>query len=396
MIVIEILNIKGFHPIAWSGKDYDDLEPGQTYITASREGDYVPEQGSIVISAKLIHGSFKDIERLFILAQDVLQSKMISYKKKILGPYEVTMQFDYIFSSGLEYCINQIIPAKGCGIIGLTPSELQSLSSIHEQRRLMYSLSQLLLPQRVKTINELLRVSYLSLPNQEQIKSSKSKSRYLGDPYHKTNDILDNSGKEMLHLATIFTEELDPCPDELQPITSLSFYLKIDDTENGWPEDTGDFKIIPNYNRDTSFNNGTSTGMSLIPLLDLPEYNHPSLDIHQFTEDEITRLEVINNVFISIMLGEFGFYEVNKILGYENSIQDAAAFDAEYIKNNRDYNDNFNEEATRWCLLLQISPYCKWFDFFDTFGDGTIYFMIKKEDLKSRNFSDCQLVVQNT
>jgi uncharacterized protein YwqG len=34
--------------------------------------------------------------------------------------------------------------------------------------------------------------------------------------------------------------------------------------------------------------------------------------------------------------------------------------------------------------------------FFEIFGDGTIYFMIKKEDLAKGNFDAVQVVVQNT
>lgn len=99
---------------------------------------------------------------------------------------------------------------------------------------------------------------------------------------------------------------------------------------------------------------------------------------------------------MGLILRDRIFSGLNKLFGYPESIQNCVSYEAERIHNNRDYGDDILKDAGSWHLLLQISPYCKAFDFFKDFGDATIYFMIHDNDLKNGNFDNCQVVCQST
>ena len=77
-------------------------------------------------------------------------------------------------------------------------------------------------------------------------------------------------------------------------------------------------------------------------------------------------------------------------------MQGCVSQEAEALHLNLPYGAAAPEDSADWQLLLQVSPYAKRLPFFDAFGDGTIYFMIRKEDLAVGKFDRVQVVVQGS
>lgn len=132
------------------------------------------------------------------------------------------------------------------------------------------------------------------------------------------------------------------------------------------------------------------------PGLDLPREDHAVIRTLQFSDDEAEQYEALYATFKSILLPRWEFESYNKIFGYPDNVQSCVAFEAERLKEGLEYSEDIYDAAVEWQLLLQVAPYCRKFNFIDTFGDGQIYFMIRRRDLASGNFSNVQLVVQST
>jgi len=96
-------------------------------------------------------------------------------------------------------------------------------------------------------------------------------------------------------------------------------------------------------------------------------------------------------------------YTINKLLGYANNIQGEMELECQLVTNGlycgdpSGFNDprakELEKEANDWILLLQIDS-----DNDKTgmmWGDaGRLYFWIKKEDLKNKNFDNAWMVSQ--
>jgi len=212
--------------------------------------------------------------------------------------------------------------------------------------------------------------SYLCSPTDSE---DEHKSHFLGKPKH--------SVESLFHLSTLFASDIK----ELSSINSLSFYVDINNLEE-------DSKLTIS---DCYFE--TANNFMIQEILDIPIYNHSLIFELQLSYDELDQYNEMRSFYFEhIISKDIESVEYNKILGYPDSIQNCVSYEAERIKNNRDYDDAIYEEAQNWMLLLQISPYCKKFNFFEKFGDGSIYFMIRKDDFRKRSFDNCQVVVQNT
>ncbi|MGN1032539.1 MAG: DUF1963 domain-containing protein, partial [Intestinibacter sp.] len=109
-----------------------------------------------------------------------------------------------------------------------------------------------------------------------------------------------------------------------------------------------------------------------------------------YTEDELEELEEV---------------QMNKILGYANVVQNSMLEECELVNRGIDCGDDYSDEydkldkdelkveAKKWRLLLQLD--CETEDFPVEFDDcGSLYFYIKEDDLKSRNFSNIWCVLQ--
>ncbi len=91
-------------------------------------------------------------------------------------------------------------------------------------------------------------------------------------------------------------------------------------------------------------------------------------------------------------------YVINKMLGYANNIQGEMETNCQLIYEklfcNEELNENkMKEEIKNWVLLLQVDSNdttagMTWGDF------GRLYFWIKKEDLKNKNFDKVWVILQ--
>lgn len=66
MILLEIQNIQKFKPTKWASKDLSGLSEGQTYVRFVGNHPNNPEYGSVVLSTKILEGSFDKINRVYL------------------------------------------------------------------------------------------------------------------------------------------------------------------------------------------------------------------------------------------------------------------------------------------------------------------------------------------
>lgn len=395
MIVLQIKNIKQVKPIKWESKDLSGLKEGQRFVRFVGDHPNRPEHGSVIFSTKLISGQFDNIDQVLFIGNDAQEGRMVSHNKQLLGGYKVEIEFDTIFGHGLKYCVQNFIQ-NGGAMVGLNQSEKETLNSVETQKTLLSVLADYIIPSRKKLILNFAKSGFICIPNEE---SNSNKSHYLGYPKHKESEINGSNDKELYPLATLNLGEFQSSQEWINDNLKLSFYIRINDTENGWPKEKDDFRVLPVVSSTASKNFGNYEGavnFTIKPILDLPGYDHSLINHYKFSVEDRARYDALRSVFMQLVLGEAIDEEVNKFLGYPDSIQNCVSYEAERIFNKREYSEEIYEDATNWCLLLQISPYCKRFKFFDKFGDGSIYFMIRKDDLESGNFTNCQVVVQNT
>lgn len=395
MIVLQIKNIKQVKPIKWESKDLSGLKEGQSFVRFVGDHPNRPEHGSVILSTRLISGQFDNIEQVLFIGDDAQEGKLVSHNKQLLGGYKVEIKFETIYGHGLKYCVQNFIQ-NGGAIVGLTQSEKETLNSVETQKSLLSVLADYIIPSRKKLILNFAKPGFICIPNEG---SNSNKSHYLGRPKHKESEIKDSNGNELYHLATLNLGEFQSSQEWINDIQNLSFYIRINNTENGWPEEKDDFSVLAIINSTASENLENyedAINFNIKPILDLPGYDHSLINHYKFLDEERERYDALRSVFTQLVLGEEKHEGVNKFLGYPESIQNCVSYEAERIFNKREYSNEIYEDATNWCLLLQISPYCKRFKFFDEFGDGSIYFMIRKDDLESGDFRNCQVVVQNT
>jgi uncharacterized protein YwqG len=395
MILLEIQSIKELKPVKWESKDLSSLSGEQSYSRFAGDHPDNPESGSVVLTTKILEGSFDHISKVLFIGDEAQTGKLLNWKKKLLGGYIIEVQLNTIFGNGLAYSAMNFIH-KGGAIVGLTQTERDSLNSISTQTELLTLLASYIIPSKSAEILRMAKPSFLCMPNDN---SDEGVSHFLGRSKHSDLEIGKSEQKAIFHIATIKLDDF-PLEKNMKSVKNiLSFYLRTNDTENGWPEDQSDFKVInaKSINSPTSSQElGIAKNMDIRVLLDLPSYNHALIQVLNFTDDELDRFEALRSVYMTLLLEGQMVVEVNKLFGYPDSVQHCVSYEAERIFNNREYSDEIYKDAVEWTLLLQISPYCKRFSFFDDFGDGTIYYMIRKEDLARGNFDQCQIVVQST
>ena len=394
MILLQIQSISKYTPVKWPFESLTALSEGQGYISFGGKHPHNPEHGTLTLAANIIEGTFEGITQVFLAQEDGRAGKLLNWKKRFWGGYNVELDFNTVFAHGLRYSARHFIPS-GSFLIGLTPQEQAALNTFEQQRKLLALLVGQLLPSRKSEVLQSALPAFLCLPNDEQ---DEHFSHFLGAPKHP-QAALNNDAQQLLHLATFHRSDF-PEHDffkKLKP--QLSFYLRTRETEIAWPEGKQDFKVFNDESRpgtDKAPEFSTAHNFEIRNLLDLPGYDHTLLRVHQFTKEEREKYNQLREVYMAMVIGELESNEVNKLFGYPDSVQNCVSYEAERVFNQRPYSDDIYADAVQWTLLLQVSPYCKWFDFFDYFGDGTIYYMIRKADLENGNFERCQVIVQHT
>jgi len=397
MLVLQIIKVNKYNPIKW---DPNNSNPNElqsiVHVTGNQPNN--PEYGSLNVSVKLIYGNFEAIENLVFIKDDIQNGKLLNYKKGASDNYNIEITFNCIYFNGLEYSLEEVIQANNL-IIGYSSDEAISFSTYEKQYELLTLLTKYLVPSKFNEILGFVKQCYVCIPNED---TNENQSHFLGKPKHELIDLeIPDNSQPLFPIATIFTDDLKIIKNNQFIKKYLSFYLRINETEYGWPENKKDFKVL-NYNKLQAIQNDSNqhfdvaNNFSLFELLDIPNFDHSLIHISNFTEDERDNYALLKEAYLNIIGKDIFEEELNKIFGYPDSIQNCVSYEAELNFNNREHSEEIYVDAINWMLLLQVSPYCKSFSFFDDFGDGSIYYMIRKQDFENGNFDNCQVIVQST
>lgn len=374
----------------------------QVMLNANRKMAVQCKSGNIVLNIHIVSGNIEEIDSCFTLSDIPVEAKCLSLKSRFLGGYEIELHFEQAFMEGLNYFAEEYL-SKEHAILGLSALERQSLDKIAMQKELLNALLDCMMPERSEQIKQLARPClWLELGTED----NGSQSYFVGQPQIEAGSAypLSIDQQPLFHICTLhksdFAEIFAYYGIDLKN-EYLSFYMDIENTEKGWPAGIGKFKVL-NYDEPTTaaYQNKQQCQepahpIVFIPTLNLPEYDHPILESLHLSDDEQEQYEIIEPMFRGI-IGVDKDGEVNKLLGYADYIQNPVEWDAERIKNNLSYDDDIRNKANEWQLLLQISPYCHAFKFFDELGDAAIYFMIRRSDWANGNYSNIQIVAQST
>jgi len=215
----------------------------------------------------------------------------------------------------------------------------------------------------------------------------------------------ENNGKSLSFIAQINLKEIESFNhDNLLPNKGILYFFYSAEQE-AWgfdPNDSDKFKVF--YSQEIG-----KLDQKKFPS-DLPDYSR----FHECKLDfkSTVSLPSWENEFVQQNLSEKEIdqylnlpqdYTINKLLGYANNIQGEMELECQLVTNGlycgdpSGFNDprakELEKEANDWILLLQIDS-----DNDKTgmmWGDaGRLYFWIKKEDLKNKNFDNAWMVSQ--
>jgi len=271
------------------------------------------------------------------------------------------------------------------------------------------------LPRFKELILSLARPSVHMFPNKG---TSQKQSHFLGKPIAPDVELLtDAYDRPKLHVATFYMSDF---PNEVVPANCqevLSFYVLEGEYFYGWSQDEDNFDAL-NYPIDeasflTSYFDEMDQEQEIgfhppfnfdqFPILEPPSLIHPLL-MNTFSSSESEsyrkyilkpllwdRLKAIqskrtayHHLILPLKFGGINHY---------NRIVDAR-YQAERISSNRDYASVTHEEASKWQLLLQLSPWAYDFRMSKILNYGCIQFMIKSEDFSESNFEHALAIVQ--
>lgn len=278
-------------------------------------------------------------------------------------------------------------------------------------------------------INETLKQQVLNIVKNEiiikekKIKNTKPNSSRIGGKPYLPKDFIwptytsyeDKITRHLSFLCQINLEEIkDYDVDHILPRTGLLyFFYDCDSMCFGFDPRDKDSAKIYYYDNTNDFT-----------LLDIPndisdEYIIPEINIKFHSKKSYPdqeEFETLNNTKIDIeeyenVLEKIGVniddeYE-HKLLGYANTVQGEMLTEAERISRNlysgdpesykntpEEVQNEIKEHVNDWILLFQLTSIEKE-DFEFIVGDcGVIYFFIKKEDLKNKDFSNIHCAVQ--
>lgn len=236
--------------------------------------------------------------------------------------------------------------------------------------------------------------------------------RYLGESY-------DSITKErpLSFMAQINLEDVAGCDTEkLLPATGiLSFFYEQMSMPWGFaPEDRGAAKVyyFPKMEKLISMDVPEDMdGEAVIPELALTFEKHISIPDFEDFPDEATDMEIEWEDYdecraeCGYICDEWG--EVTKLLGYPDTIQSSMEDECEALSRGyrrgcpEDYEaipedvlEEIEEKSKDWILLFQMGTVeCDDLEYM--FGDcGHIYFWIRKQDLKKKDFDKIWLILQ--
>ena len=168
-----------------------------------------------------------------------------------------------------------------------------------------------------------------------------------------------------------------------------------------FPEDIEDYNIVPEFKVNFKSN------------ISYPSYeNFEKLNENDVLLEKYETFEGYDELNDNFFNNYYDFYEEymdgleshTKLLGYPDVVQNSMEeecvevtrdFDMEAIKASpKKYKEEIKKAAENWILLFQMDT-VETDDYELMFGDsGHIYFWIKKEDLKNKNFDNVWLILQ--
>ena len=215
----------------------------------------------------------------------------------------------------------------------------------------------------------------------------------------------ENNGKPLSFIAQINFKEIKSFDtDDLLPANGILYFFYSAEQE-AWgfdPKDSDKFMVYYNPGNE-------NTDRREFPV-NLPEYsrfNECKLDFkttvslpgweHEFVTETLSGKEI--DQYLNLPQDNI----INKMLGYANTIQNEMGLECQLVTNGlycgdaSGYNDPKAKElkkgAYNWILLLQIDSEdvktgMMWGDV------GRLYFWIKKEDLKNKDFNKTWMILQ--
>lgn len=386
MILLKVNHILNYYPANAAAENQITRAEGKKTLSFMGNHPHNPESGKVEISVQLLQGQFDSISVLQFVDLDPESGFLESWEKDEQDNFNILVRFDTVFLHGLKYCTQRFITNEGL-ILGISDGDNSSLDSIEGQHQLLSLLAGYLLPARQKEIQEFARPCIICRPNDG---TDESISHFMGPRGGYLRD--ENA---FINLATVFTADLPPSvlPGALKSV--LSFYLMANaETPPGIIVINNDLEAETNDISDEHYEEASNFDMKI--MLDLPGDNHSLLQHLNFTDEEKEHYETLLSTYKQVLMNDSFEAEVNKISGYPDSVQNCVAFEAEMLRSGKGFGEVKYSDATEWQLLLQVSPYCKWFEVFDEIGDSTIYVMIRREDLENEMFENCQIVTQCT
>lgn len=403
MFITQITSVKSLQPILPGSEGDLKIDKGEFTIFPHPKPKKPKEhsKGRALVSIKVINGEIEEDQDLFLVYSGSFKTKVLGFKKKLLGGYLLDLYFDQIFGHGFENFM-AIYLKPGAGLVGLSKKEEAQKNSYQGQFDYFIQLADVILTTKKYELKKLAK-PFLNIGIGGHCDGQKSHflgAAKLGE--HQELPVNPN-GIPLFHLATINSEDLTQLfegglPKAVLPF--LSFYIDIEGTENGWPEAKGRFKVFNYAQKRTIIVSNEfiekEREMLFSNELSLPSFDASVLLNLNLDDQQQAEFEALETAFEALV--DRPDCERNQVWGHAGQVQGCVCYFAEMQFSGRGYSDENKEKAENWQLLLQISPYAPGsdFEFFKKFGDGTIYFVIQKKDFEAGNFDEVQVVVQNT
>jgi len=244
-----------------------------------------------------------------------------------------------------------------------------------------------------------------SISNTESIELGQSKIGGQPDLPKGVDWFKENNDKSLSFIAQINLSEIHPFDkDNLLPDSGIIYFFYSAE-QDAWgfdPKDKDKFKVY--------YSSGTDNLTKHEFPSDLPDYsrfNECKLDIkttvglpsweNDFVQKNLSEKEI--DQYLNLPQD----YRINKMLGYANNIQSEMELDCQLVTNGlycgdpSGYNDpkakDLEKGAKDWILLLQIDSEDEKTGMM--WGDvGRLYFWIKKDDLKNKDFTKTWMILQ--
>lgn len=375
MFILNITEILAFLPVPISPQE---TRPGGSYVQIQGDHPDNPEQGSVRFKGQLLSGQVEDSCSLAaIWSLDRINGVIRSCQEEALGTYILEVGMEEIFLNGLEYSLKDTV-ATGSYVLGLSATDQAEWTLREGQLRLLEQLSSAFMPERSREIVALARPAIL-LQNPEQFGANVTKDatvvhiRQIAAAEGKTN------------IATLDLREFSA----LLPVTVPAPFLSLSiDPEN--LSLTPDVRFLGDLSEQTVLQESI---FNAFLLMDIPKMDHSVLETLEMDDDELYEYETLSSLYKTLIFPSLEDGEINKWMGYPDNIQHCVAIEAQNLAQ---IAHGTSGEASDWQLYLQISPYCKWFDYFDEIGDATFYLMMKENDWAEQRFEHAVCVGQCT